>query len=160
MHGTIKPKFITAFTRARHLPLSLADNIKIDHTEDDRELLKGFIWLRAATSGGLFWIRRCTFGFHKMWGVYCVAEKLLAFQQGLCTTDFRFYRPSIPVPLHKQKTNTLGIYIDPYRPGNSRRRQLEETWLCNILSRGFLEHSVNNSPPSSNVFVLSCHLLG
>jgi hypothetical protein len=31
-------KFITAITRTHHLPLSLADNIKIDHTEDDREL--------------------------------------------------------------------------------------------------------------------------
>jgi len=31
-------RFITAFTRARHLPLSLADNIGIDNKEHVREV--------------------------------------------------------------------------------------------------------------------------
>jgi hypothetical protein len=27
------------------------------------------------------------FGFNKMWGISCLAENLLAFQEGLCCTE-------------------------------------------------------------------------
>ena len=43
----------------------------------------GLIWLRLGTIGGLLWIWQWNFGFRKMRGVSCLAEKLLACQEGL-----------------------------------------------------------------------------
>ena len=40
------------------------------------------------TGGGLMWMRWWTFGFHEMRGISCVAEGLLADQQGLCSVEF------------------------------------------------------------------------
>jgi hypothetical protein len=44
----------------------------------------GSIWLRIGAGGGPLWKRRWTFGFHKIRGIYWLAENLLASQEGLC----------------------------------------------------------------------------
>ena len=49
----------------------------------------GLIWLRTATGGRLFWMQWWTFGFHKMWGMFWVAEDILASQEGLCSMELR-----------------------------------------------------------------------
>jgi hypothetical protein len=47
----------------------------------------GFIWLRIGTIGGLFWTRYWTFGFYKMFGIYWVAERLVASLKRLGSMD-------------------------------------------------------------------------
>jgi hypothetical protein len=44
----------------------------------------GLIWLRIWTCGGMLWTRLWTFGSHKIRLIPCLAEKILAFQEGLC----------------------------------------------------------------------------
>jgi hypothetical protein len=44
----------------------------------------GSIWLRIWTGGELLWMRLWTFGFHKMRGIFWVAQDVLASQEGLC----------------------------------------------------------------------------
>jgi hypothetical protein len=43
----------------------------------------GFIWLWIGSSGALLWTRRWTFGFHKRWMNFWLAERLSASQEGL-----------------------------------------------------------------------------
>jgi hypothetical protein len=47
----------------------------------------GFIWLRTGTSGALSWTRYWNFGCHKRRVISWQAEWLLAFEDGICTTE-------------------------------------------------------------------------
>ena len=44
-------------------------------------VLTGFIWFSRETGGRLMSIRKCMFGFHKMRGMYFVAELLLCSEE-------------------------------------------------------------------------------
>jgi len=46
---------------------------------DGREWI-GFIWVRIGTSDGLLWMRWRTLRFHRVRGISCVAEELLAYK--------------------------------------------------------------------------------
>jgi hypothetical protein len=39
------------------------------------------IWLMIGKGGGRLWTQQWTFGFHKMRGIFWLAEELLAFQE-------------------------------------------------------------------------------
>ena len=47
----------------------------------------GSNWLKIGTGGGHLWVRWWTFGFHKMRGIYWLAENRLASQEGLCLEE-------------------------------------------------------------------------
>jgi hypothetical protein len=47
----------------------------------------GFIRLRIGSGVGVLQTRSGTFGFHKMQGISCLSEDLLAFQEGLCSME-------------------------------------------------------------------------
>jgi hypothetical protein len=62
------------------------DNMKMDLQEVG---WGSSIWLRKGTGGGHLWLWWWNFGFHKMRGISWLAEKLLAFQEGLCSMELR-----------------------------------------------------------------------
>jgi hypothetical protein len=43
------------------------------------------------TGDGLLWVRQWTSGFHKIWGIFCLAKDLLASQGGLCSMKYEFW---------------------------------------------------------------------
>jgi hypothetical protein len=53
----------------------------------------GLIWLRAGIGGGLLWMRRWTFVFHKMRGISWVAEDVFTSQEGLCSMQLVSHGP-------------------------------------------------------------------
>jgi len=56
----------------------------------------GFIWLSLRTIDDLLLMWYWTVGFHKMWGISWLAEKLLASLEGLCSMELvTYYRVSI-----------------------------------------------------------------
>jgi hypothetical protein len=58
------------------------DNIKTDLYWSVLRAWTGSMWLRTAIGHGLLWMLLWTFGFHKMWGVFWLAENLLASREG------------------------------------------------------------------------------
>jgi hypothetical protein len=46
------------------------------------------VWFRIGTSVGLLWTRWLTFRFHKRSRIYWLTERLLAFEEGLCSMKF------------------------------------------------------------------------
>jgi len=47
----------------------------------------GLSWLRTGMGGRLLWMLWWTFGFHKMWRIYRLAEDLLASHEQLCSME-------------------------------------------------------------------------
>jgi hypothetical protein len=60
------------------------DNIKMIFERLDRGAQTGSMLLKIGTGGGLLWIRRWTFGFHKLLGISWIAD-VLASQEALCS---------------------------------------------------------------------------
>ena len=50
------------------------------------------IWLRIGTGDRHLWMRQWTFGFHKMRGIYWLAESRLASQEGFCCMEWVKYQ--------------------------------------------------------------------
>jgi hypothetical protein len=55
--------------------------------------LTGLSWFRIGTGGGYLWLREWTFGFHKMRGIFWLAENRLASQEGLCSMEWVSFKP-------------------------------------------------------------------
>ena len=53
----------------------------------DGEAQTGSLWLGIGTGVRHLWIRKWTFGFHKIHGISWLANDLLASQEGLCSVE-------------------------------------------------------------------------
>jgi hypothetical protein len=85
------------------------DSIKIDIKligGEDERVWTGLIWFRTEKSGGFWWTREWTFGFHKMRVVSWQAEELLASKERLCCTELV---SCSPVHCNMQVTVAAGL---------------------------------------------------
>jgi hypothetical protein len=70
-------------------PLSAVSDCLFDIFAATLHIWRPFLQPQPEDAGGeLLWIRWWTFGFHKMRGISWVAQDVLAFQEGLCSTEW------------------------------------------------------------------------